>query len=93
MKKINFKEFGLYTDIRKLRKEILDVREVFANILYCRMNGIQAHSLAFMIYKSEGVLEITDDEAAIIASVAGQYCTPAFIDGINEQMENQSKTE
>jgi hypothetical protein len=91
MKKIDFKQFSLYTDIARTRRETLDVREAFANVLYCRINGIQAHSLAFSIYKSDGEITLSDDEAKIISTVAAQYCTPAFIDAIGYQLNKEEK--
>jgi hypothetical protein len=93
MKAINFKEFVMSLDVAQTKKQTFDVSEVFANILYARANGIQAHSLAFMIYKSEGKLEITDDEARIIIAVAQQHCTPAFIDGITAQLNENNLEE
>ncbi|GHS95374.1 hypothetical protein FACS1894207_4600 [Bacteroidia bacterium] len=93
MKTINFKEFVLSLDVAQKQKQTIDVREVFANILYARANGIQAHSLAFMIYKSEGNLEITGDEERIIIAVAQQHTTPAFIDGIMAQLNENNLEE
>ena len=90
MKTINFKEFVIALDVAQTTKRTVDVREVFANILYARANGIQAHSLAFMIYKSEGKLEITDEEERIITAVAQQHTTPAFIDGIMVQLNENN---
>jgi hypothetical protein len=86
MKTINFKEFVISADVAQMKKQTIDVSEVFANILYARATGIQAHSLAFMIYKSEGKLEVTEEEAKIIIAVAQQHTTPAFIDGIMAQL-------
>jgi hypothetical protein len=92
MKTINFKDFVISLDVAQTKKQMVDVREVFANILYARANGIQAHSLAFMIYRSEGKLEVTEEEERIIIAVAQQHTTPAFIDGIMEQLnENNLK--
>ena len=86
MKTINFKEFGLFTGISKKEKRTVDVRESFANVLYCQTNGIKTHSLAFKIYNSEGEIAVDEEEAGLISLVADQYCTPAFIDAINEQL-------
>jgi hypothetical protein len=90
MKTINFKEFVLALDIARTKKQTVDIREVFANIIYTRVNGIKAHSLSMMIYRSDGIVEITDEEAELIKTVSGQFCTPAFIDAINEQLENKT---
>jgi hypothetical protein len=91
MKTINFKEFVLSLDIAGTKKQTVDVREEFANILYSRVNGIAAHSLAMAIYRSDGALDITDEDAKFINAVSAQFCTPAFIDAINEQLNKEEK--
>ncbi|WP_304510982.1 hypothetical protein [Duncaniella muris] len=45
------------------------------------------------IYRSEGVTDYTDEEVRTITEVAANYGTPAFIDGLNEQINNQTKTD
>lgn len=87
MKKINFKEIEIFTDISRSKTFTGDGREEFANLLYTGCNGIAAHALALKIYQSEGAVEITEAEETIIMSVAEQRCTPAFIDGIRKQLE------
>lgn len=87
MKKINFKEIEIFTDISRNKTFTGDGREEFANLLYTGCNGIAAHALALKIYQSEGAVEITEAEETIIMSMAEQRCTPAFIDGIRKQLE------
>jgi hypothetical protein len=89
MKTINLKELAVYTGVSKTEKVTGDARESFANIVYTRMNGIQAHELAFRLYRSDGAVSVSDGDAQIIMNVARQYCTPAFIDAIEEQLKNQ----
>lgn len=91
MKKIDFKNFTIPLDISGTKKQTADVREAFANMLYTRTNGIRAHSLAMAIYRSEGILEVTGEDAELISATAAQFCTPAFIDAINEQLNNQEQ--
>lgn len=89
MKKINFREIEIFTDISKTKTFTGDGRKEFGNLLYTGCNGIEAHSLAFKIYESDGEIEISESEEALILSVAGQRCTPAFIDGIKKQLNNE----
>ena len=49
MAKLNFKHFSKYTGISRQKKETGDVREEFADLVYCRVGGIKAHALAFRI--------------------------------------------
>lgn len=89
MKKINFKEIEIFTDISKTKTFTGDGREEFANLLYTRCDGIAAHSLALKIYESQGMIEISEAEESLILSVAEQRCTPAFIDGIKKQLADE----
>lgn len=91
MKKINFKSLEIYSDISKSKKISGDARESFANILYTQANGIKMHALAMKIYKSEGSVPYTDEEVSIIENVSNRYCTPSFIDGVQEQLNNQEQ--
>ena len=87
MKRINFKEIEIFTDISKTKTFTGDGREEFANLLYTGCNGIAAHALALKIYQSDGPIEISEAEESIILGSAEQRCTPAFIDGIRKQLE------
>lgn len=93
MTKLNFKEFGVFTDISRTKKRIGDARESFANQIYLNVSGIRAHALAMKIYQSEGQTLFSPDEVKLIREVAYKYCLPYFIDGLNEQLNNQSKNE
>lgn len=70
-----------------------DAREAMADLVYKNVNGIAAHRLAFKIYESDGETEYTDEEATLIVRVAEAFATPAFIDGLNDQIDNQPKTD
>ncbi len=71
----------------------MDVRETFADMIYNNVNGIKAHALALKIYENKGAVEYTDEEVQLIRTVAEQLCVPGFIDGLNEQIGNNNKTE
>lgn len=86
MKSIDFKSFGLFTDITHEKRITGDVRREFADLVYLRTGGIAAHDLAFRIYRSNGPVELTDEEAAIVQDTARRFCNGAFIDGIDEQL-------
>lgn len=88
MKKINLKSIKVYLDINKENSITSDLRLDFANLLYVNVNGIAAHDLAFRLYKSEGDIEITEQEENILLETVETYCVPAFIDAIKEQLNN-----
>jgi hypothetical protein len=90
MKKVNFKQFGLYEDIAKRSRKTVDVSEVFANIIYQRVPGIRAHELAMRIYR-DGEVAVGSEDEQIILQVANQFCTPAFIDGLGEQLNTEEE--
>lgn len=71
----------------------MDVRETFADMIYNNVNGIKAHALALKIYESEGEVDYTDDEVKLVRTVAERLCVPGFIDGLNEQLDNNPNNE
>jgi len=87
MKTINFKELSVYTGISKKEKVTGDARESFADILYTRFSGIRAKNLALKIFNSEGETEFTEEDVNLIKTAVDAYCTPAFSDAVNEQLE------
>lgn len=87
MAKINFQQFRIPAGIDRSRYQTGDARESVANMLYLNVNGIRAHALAFKIYRSEGETDFTEEEVRTLREVADTYATPAFIDGLNEQLE------
>lgn len=94
MKRINFKELELFTDITKTTTVKRDVSTQLANIIYKGTNGIEMHALALKIYNSKGEEEYTEEECKLIKQVSEQL-TPMFIDAINnvigEQHEDNKK--
>ena len=89
MIKLNFQQFKIPTDIQHSAYKEGDVRETVANMLYRNVNGIRAHALAMKIFKSEGNTEYDELEVEFIKNMADTYGTPAFIDGLREQIINQ----
>ena len=71
----------------------MDLRETFADMIYNNVNGIKAHALALKIYESEGEADYTDDEVKLVRVVAERLCVPGFIDGLNEQLDNNPNNE
>lgn len=90
--KIDFQHFNVYMAVNHKSARTMDVRESFADMIYNNVNGIRAHALAMKIYESKGETEYNPDEVKMIRSVAEQLCVPGFIDGLNEQLDN-NKTE
>lgn len=93
MAKINFQQFVMPNGISGKTTTSGDVRESFADIIYCNINGIRAHNLAHKIYKSEGETDYSDDEVRLMRSVLDEYCAPRFISGFNSVMAGQTATE
>lgn len=91
MDKINFKEFSMYNSISKKERVTGDARESFADILYSRCNGIRAKNLAMRIFNSSGELEVTPEDVTLIRMTAENFCTPAFIDAIDEQLNKKEE--
>lgn len=73
MKKINFKQLLIATDITRKHCENIDCRENFANVLYRNGNGIASHALALKIYNSNEETEYTDEEVSLIQEHANAF--------------------
>lgn len=93
MRRIDFQHFNVYLSVSHKEARPMDVRETFADMIYNNVNGIKAHALALKIYENKGAVEYTDEEVQLIRTVAEQLCVPGFIDGLNEQIGNNNKTE
>lgn len=93
MAKLNFQQFRIPTGIDRSSYRIGDARESVANMLYLNVNGIRAHALAFKIYHSEGCTDFSVEEVKTLKEVANAYATPAFIDGLNEQLRGGTEWE
>lgn len=91
MVKLNFQQFSVPTGVSRKNRQTGDARESFANMIYMNVNGIRAHALAMKIYNSEGEEEYSPEEVKLIREVAEKLCAPNFIDGLMEQLDNQSK--
>lgn len=91
MKKINFKEFGYYADITHRQQVRRDVCREIADLLYGNVQGIVAHDLAFKIYRSEGAIEVTDEEAQLLVRVFEHFTTGVFIDGLMDQLNPKNE--
>ena len=89
--KLNFQQFSVPTGVSRKNRQTGDARESFANMIYMNVNGIRAHALAMKIYNSEGEEEYSPEEVKLIREVAEKLCAPNFIDGLMEQLDNQSK--
>ena len=93
MIKLNFQQFSVPTGVSRKNRQTGDARESFADMIYLNVNGIKAHALAMKIYQSEGAVDYSPDEVKLIRDVAEKLCAPNFIDGLMEQLNNQSKNE
>ena len=93
MRRIDFQHFNVYLSVSHKEARPMDVRETFADMIYNNVNGIKAHALALKIYESEGEADYTDDEGKLVLVVAERLCVPGFIDGLNEQLDNNPNNE
>lgn len=91
--RIDFQHFNVYLSVSRKEARPMDVRETFADMIYNNVNGIKAHALALKIYESEGGADYTDDEVKLVRVVAERLCVPGFIDGLNEQLDNNHNNE
>lgn len=79
--KINFEKFVLFQGLSG-QTQVLDVKNVLADELYTKGQGIAFHALALKIYNSKGETEYSDMEFALLADFAEHCMTPNFIDSL-----------
>lgn len=88
MKTINFKSFKTFTDITQEHTTESDIRREFADLMYKNMNGIVAHDLALRIYRSEGPIELTEEEINLIREFISNG-TPIFQDSFESNIKEK----
>lgn len=86
MAKIDFKKFKMFTDITQERTVEVDARKTVADVLYIQFSGIAAHDLAFRIYRSEGEMEVNDEEASLLMQL-GEQSTGVFRDSLHAALD------
>lgn len=87
--KIDFEYFTLYKGIDKSIKEMMDVRQVFAEEMWNHAQGIAYHALALKIYNSHGETEYTDEEFQLMLQYAEFGMTPSFIESLRILVETK----
>ena len=60
--KIDFENFRLFKGIDKKNVEVLNVKNVFADELYTRGQGIAFHALALKIFNSDANTDYNENE-------------------------------
>ena len=85
MTKINFKEFRTFTDSTHKETRTEDIRLQLADAIYKGATGIQAHDLAFRIYRSEGELMLEQPDVNLLFRLA-RGMTPIFMDSLKENI-------
>lgn len=83
---INFKEFRLFTDITQTETVVVDSRKELADLMYKNLNGIVAHDLALRIFRSEGEMELNEEEEMIVLRFA-EKTTPIFYDSLKMNLK------
>ena len=72
MVRIDFKQFPLYTSIKRDKTEEVDISEIIANTIYMHVGGVIAHSLALRIYE-QGEVELNEKEVELVRKVADGF--------------------
>lgn len=78
--KIDFEHLKVFTDIAKTKETVTNVKVQIADAMYQNGFGIATHALAFKIYNSEGICELSDEEYKNLMNFVEQKCTPMIID-------------
>ena len=85
-KTIDFTKFKMFTDISQEETVISNQRVEFADVIYKNVPGIAAHELAMRIYKSDGPMELSDEDLSILLPFVEQGFVPVFIDSFKANL-------
>ena len=88
--KIDFENFRLFKGIDKKNVEVLNVKNVFADELYTRGQGIAFHALALKIFNSDANTDYNENEYQLMMMFAEQCMSPNFIDSLNAMKDETS---
>ena len=88
--KIDFENFRLFKGIDKKNVEVLNVKNVFADELYTRGQGIAFHALALKIFNSDANTDYNENEQQLMTMFAEQCMSPNFIDSLNALKDETS---
>ena len=84
---IDFQHFKSFVDISHVDRLETDIRRDFADLIYKNANGVMAHDLAMRIYKTEGPVELTEEELNFL-NIFVRDTTPIFQDSFKENINN-----
>lgn len=89
MKKINFAALQIATNIKKDEYITKDIREELANAMYQNARGIGYMALAMKIYKSDGEVELDDNEFKLLKDFGQGF--PLFYQDALGLLEEEKK--
>lgn len=88
--KIDFENFRLFKGIDKKNVEVLNVKNVFADELYTRGQGIAFHALALKIFNSDANTDYNENEYQLMTMFAEHCMSPNFIDSLKALKDENS---
>lgn len=88
--KIDFEKFRLFQGIDKKNVEVLNVKNVFADELYTRGQGIAFHALALKIFNSDANTDYNENEYQLMTMFAEHCMSPSFIDSLKALKDENS---
>lgn len=84
---IDFQHFKLFVDITHVDRLETDIRKDFADLIYKNANGVMALDLSMRIYRTEGPVELTEEELNFL-NIFVENTTPIFQDSFKENISN-----
>lgn len=90
--KIDFTRFPVYDGIKKERLIALNISESLGNGIYMNIPGLKAHLLAEKIYKSDGDVEIDNEEINLLME-ASELFPGVLADSVRDYLNKKQKEE
>ena len=88
MKKVNFHKLNVRQSLADNTTREADISHSLADLIYTKMSGMAAHSLAHKLFETEGEVELSDEECAIILSAIDMFALPYIIDAVHQTLNS-----
>lgn len=88
MKKIDFHKLKVRQSLSDSTTREVDISQSLADLVYTKMSGMASHALAHKLFETQGEVELSDEECAIIQHAVETFAVPFVIDAVRQTLNN-----
>ena len=86
MKKINFQKLTVRHSLSDNSTTEMDISKSLADLIYTKMSGMTAHTLAHKLFETNGEVELSEEETNIILRAVETFAVPFIIDAVRKSL-------